>query len=194
MTGASDADLVARLRGGDDAAAAELLRRHRAWLLARARRLCAGDEGAAEDLVQDFFVRLLRTETPFAGVGGAAFRTWAYSTLRRLRLTSLRDGAKAREAEVLVGDFAEWERALGLAAPAGAQPEAALLARAAVVDRLAGLGPLERECARRCYVVGESIEDVQRALGLSRRQVCWRLARVRAFFGGKPGRGRRRGS
>lgn len=69
---ASDADLIAAWRAGDEAAAAELVRRH-----ARAVARFLGAAGAGddvEDLVQETFFRAFRKIDGYRG--GASFRTW----------------------------------------------------------------------------------------------------------------------
>jgi RNA polymerase sigma factor (sigma-70 family) len=58
---ASDDDLVAAVRGGDDDAFRQLVDRHRDWLTARCRRHLGGDRHAAEDLAQECLVALQRT-------------------------------------------------------------------------------------------------------------------------------------
>ena len=68
----SDADLIAAWRGGDEGAAAELVRRH-----ARAVARFLGAAGAGEDvedLVQETFFRAFRKVEGYRG--GASFRTW----------------------------------------------------------------------------------------------------------------------
>ena len=68
----SDAELIAAWRRGEEAAAAELVRRH-----ARAVARFLGAAGAGEDvddLVQETFYRAFRRIESFRG--GASFRTW----------------------------------------------------------------------------------------------------------------------
>ncbi|MBI4499673.1 MAG: sigma-70 family RNA polymerase sigma factor [Gemmatimonadetes bacterium] len=68
----SDADLIAAWRGGNEGAAAELVRRH-----ARALARFLGAAGAGEDvedLVQETFFRAFRKIDGYRG--GASFRTW----------------------------------------------------------------------------------------------------------------------
>ncbi|MCI1747243.1 MAG: hypothetical protein LKI24_03490 [Acidipropionibacterium sp.] len=52
---ASDAELLARISAGDEAALRELIQRHSGWLLLRLRRR-AGDEDLAATALQDAFV------------------------------------------------------------------------------------------------------------------------------------------
>jgi RNA polymerase sigma-70 factor, ECF subfamily len=55
----TDADLVERLRRGDERAFAELVRRHHASLV-RVARMYVADDAAAEDVAQDTWVAMLR--------------------------------------------------------------------------------------------------------------------------------------
>ena len=72
MTLPSDAELIEAWRGGDEMAAAELVRRHAP---AVARYLsAAGALDDVEDLVQETFFRAFRKVAGFRG--GASFRTW----------------------------------------------------------------------------------------------------------------------
>jgi RNA polymerase sigma-70 factor (ECF subfamily) len=68
----SDADLIAAWRRGDEAAAAELVRRH-AHAVARFLS-AAGAADEVDDLVQETFYRAFRKIDSFRG--GASFRTW----------------------------------------------------------------------------------------------------------------------
>jgi RNA polymerase sigma-70 factor (ECF subfamily) len=74
-TAEGEADLVARVRAGDEAACTDLVRRHAPALLARARRLLGCDaEGA--DAVQDALLAAFRAIGSFAGQ--ARLGTWLH--------------------------------------------------------------------------------------------------------------------
>lgn len=68
----SDQDLIERWRRGDQAAAAELVRRHGRAVAQFLSAAGAGEE--LEDLVQEAFFRAFRKIDTFHG--GASFRTW----------------------------------------------------------------------------------------------------------------------
>jgi RNA polymerase sigma-70 factor (ECF subfamily) len=87
-----DAELIAQWRRGDEAAAAELVRRHAtavAGFLA-----AAGAAEDVEDLVQEAFFRAFRSLDGFRG--GASFRTWVM-TIGSNALKDLRRRARRRE-------------------------------------------------------------------------------------------------
>ena len=69
----SDAALIAAWQGGDERAAAELVRRH-ARALARFLAGAGAPEADLDDLVQDTFVRAFRSIARFRG--DCQFRTW----------------------------------------------------------------------------------------------------------------------
>jgi RNA polymerase sigma-70 factor (ECF subfamily) len=94
----SDAELIAAWRRGDEAAAAELVRRH---ARAVARFLSAGGAGDdVEDLVQETFYRAFRKIDSFRGT--ASFRTWVM-TIGSNALKDLRRRYRRRPVVALEG-------------------------------------------------------------------------------------------
>lgn len=79
----AEARLVARAAGGDRTAFAALVQAHQGYLRKLLGRVCRGDQGRADDLAQEAFVRAWRALPGFRGE--ARFRTWltrlAYSAL-----------------------------------------------------------------------------------------------------------------
>jgi len=73
---ATDLELIDRWRKGDEAAAADLVRRH-AGTLARFLGGAGADPDDIEDLVQETFFKAFRRVDTFRG--GATFRTWVLS-------------------------------------------------------------------------------------------------------------------
>lgn len=73
--GVADADLVARHRYGDEAAFAEVYRRHSGMVYNLALRL-AGDPDEAADLAQEIFLRVYRHLGKFRG--RSSLKTWVY--------------------------------------------------------------------------------------------------------------------
>ena len=80
----SDADLVARLRAGDERAFADLVDRYSPSMLAVARTHVASRE-IAEDVVQDTWVALLKGIDGFEG--RSSLRTWLFRVLANIAKT-----------------------------------------------------------------------------------------------------------
>src|SRR5512137_2781621 len=71
----SDGEIIARVRGGDTAAFADLVQRHQDRVYGMALR-AAGKPEDAEDLAQEIFLSVFRGLEGFKG--GAQFTTWLY--------------------------------------------------------------------------------------------------------------------
>jgi RNA polymerase sigma-70 factor (ECF subfamily) len=69
MTGATDKDLMIRVRAGDMAAFESLYARYRRPLMGFFLRLTGGDGGFSEDLVQETFVRLWKGRKRYRPTG-----------------------------------------------------------------------------------------------------------------------------
>lgn len=96
----SDADLVARMRGGDDGAYEELFRRH-AEAVRRYARTCCRDGHTADDLTAEVFARTLQAVRGGAGPDQSV-RAYLLTTVRRVAAA----WAKTARREHLVEDFA----------------------------------------------------------------------------------------
>ncbi|HEU5042036.1 MAG TPA: sigma-70 family RNA polymerase sigma factor [Gemmatimonadales bacterium] len=150
----TDHALVAAYTGGDERAAAELVRRH-ADPLARFLYSAGAAVEEVEDLVQEALFRAFR------GLGGwrrdASFRSWLFTIGGNL----LKDEARRRRGKVVVpiGDQDLPDRS----DPAGelAADEAA----ARVREGLAGLPRLQREVFLLRAQEGAAYEDIAAALG-----------------------------
>jgi RNA polymerase sigma-70 factor, ECF subfamily len=103
----SDAALIAAWRGGDEQAAAELVRRH-ARALARFLGGAGAPEGDVDDLVQETFIRAFRAVAKFRG--HCRFRTWlltiggnvlkdAYRRSRRAQVVPLAEELRASDGD-----------------------------------------------------------------------------------------------
>ena len=120
----SDEELVERARAGDDAALSELLERHHAAAYRVAFSMLQEDD-AAQDVVQDAFIKAFRALAGFRGE--ASFRTWilmiagneARGALRRRgrrRETALEDAGPVRsqqkppDMEAVDAQEAAWAR------------------------------------------------------------------------------------
>ncbi|MFD8193457.1 sigma-70 family RNA polymerase sigma factor [Streptomyces wuyuanensis] len=96
----SDADLILRMRGGDDGAYEELFRRH-ADAVRRYARTCCRDAHTADDLTAEVFARTLQAVRGGAGPE-QALRAYLLTTVRRVAAAWTRSARR----EQLVEDFA----------------------------------------------------------------------------------------
>jgi len=153
---APDAALIAAWRGGDEQAAAELVRRH-ARALARFLAAAGAPESDLDDLVQETFIRAFRGVERFRGQ--SQFRTWLLTIGGNVVKDAARRWRRVRMVP-LVED---------LRAPDGDPHERAVAAE--VEDRLAqGLRQLPR-MQREVFLLraqqGLEYEDIAQALGTS---------------------------
>lgn len=96
----SDADLITRMRGGDDSAYEELYRRH-AEAVRRYARTCCRDAHTADDLASEVFARMLQAVRGGSGPEHAV-RAYLLTTVRRVAA----GWTKSAKREQLVEDFA----------------------------------------------------------------------------------------
>ncbi|MFJ4920790.1 sigma-70 family RNA polymerase sigma factor [Streptomyces sp. NPDC088725] len=96
----SDADLIQRMRGGDDSAYEELFRRH-SDAVRRYARTCCRDAHTADDLTAEVFARVLQAVRGGAGPEQAV-RAYLLTTVRRVAAS----WTKSAKREQLVDDFA----------------------------------------------------------------------------------------
>lgn len=89
----TDEVLVARYQGGDRAALTTLVRRHQLALYNFALRHVR-ERTAAEDIVQEAFVRVAQSAHDFKA--DARFTTWVYTIVRNLCIDQLRKAAHRR--------------------------------------------------------------------------------------------------
>ena len=157
-------DIVARCRGGDADALAEIYRRHGGVLLALARRL-TGSAADAEDVLHDVFLALPEALWRYEGRG--SLEGWLRRVTARVALTRLRSRRRKREVSL---EFA---------------PEPS---RRADADTLGARGVLERavaalpESLRTVFVMreieGMSHAEVASLLGISQNAAEVRLCRA----------------
>jgi len=96
----SDADLIGRMRSGDDSAYEELYRRH-ADAVRRYARTCCRDAHTADDLTAEVFARMLQAVRGGSGPEHAV-RAYLLTTVRRVAA----NWTKSAKREQLVDDFA----------------------------------------------------------------------------------------
>lgn len=88
-----DAELMLRVRAGDETSFALLLERHRTPLVHFLYRM-VGNQAISEELAQEVFLRVYRSRTSYEPT--AKFTTWLYRIATHLALNSLRDGKKEK--------------------------------------------------------------------------------------------------
>jgi RNA polymerase sigma-70 factor (ECF subfamily) len=91
----AEAQLLARIRAGDQEASATLLRKHGGRMLAVARRLLRCEEDSA-DAVQDAFLAAFRSLDKFEG--NSSLGTWLHRIVVNTCLTKLRAQSRSRAA------------------------------------------------------------------------------------------------
>lgn len=157
-----DVALIERAAGGDDVAFELLVRRHTdaAWRLARS---LLRDDFAAEEAVQDTFVKAHRALGSFRG--DAQVRTWLLSICHRTCIDRLR----LKKAEIVSLDEARTRRRRD------DQHELRLTIEAEV----ARLGDVEREAFTLVDILGYSREEAASVVGVPPSTMRSRVARAR---------------
>jgi len=179
--GAPDAELLARLRAGEDEAFEELVRQNAARLLVVARRYLSSEEDA-QDAVQDAFLSAFRSIGQFQG--DARLSTWLHRITVNAALMKLRSRRRKPEEpidELLPGFLEDGHMTQ---APAAWRPLTdELLARAETRGRvLASIESLPdsfRHVLMLRDIEGLDTEETARILGISTNAVKTRLHRAR---------------
>lgn len=155
--------LARRARGGDDVAFEALVRRHTPTVWRFARTM-APDDHAAEEIVQDTFMKAYRGLGSYRG--DSAITTWLYAICRRTAL----DRGRRRSADVVPLDAAWSVPARGVAADERVVLEAAI----------AGLPDDEREAFVLSAVLGYSQEEAAALIGIPASTLRSRTSRARS--------------
>lgn len=167
--GAAD-ELVNRLRAGDAAALGQAYDAHNVAVRAFARRLL-GDADAAEDLVQETFVTLVKASRRFDG--RSSLRTFILGIAVRHAQHHIRAATRRRRA---------WQRSAEAAAPGLAAPDAqaadAELARA-LTRALDALPVDQRVAFVLCEVEERTAPEVAEITGVPEATVRTRLFHAR---------------
>ncbi|SHL86134.1 RNA polymerase sigma factor [Phytopseudomonas punonensis] len=93
----SDADLLRRYRGGDAVAFTRLYERHRLGLFRFLLGLC-GDHAVAEEVFQDTWMSLIRSES-LQREAAVLFKTWLYQIARNRLIDHWRKHGKRQQRE-----------------------------------------------------------------------------------------------
>jgi len=164
--GEDERDLVDRAKEGDEEAFETLLRAHADAIYAHSLRFF-GDPVAAEEAVQEVFVKVFRSLPTFDG--GAAFSTWLFRVTRNTCLDMFRAG-KRRPIPVdpvdlatrTTPDHADW-----------------VIDAAAVEHAMRALQPEDREALSAVTVFGLSYGEAAAALDVPVGTVKSRVFRAR---------------
>jgi RNA polymerase sigma-70 factor (ECF subfamily) len=96
-----DAELMLRVKAGDDASFGVLLEKHRSSVVHFLYRMVQ-NHAVAEELAQEVFLRVYRSRSTYEPA--AKFTTWLFRIATHLALNSLRDGKNERLQERLDDD------------------------------------------------------------------------------------------
>ena len=169
MNGAEIADsLPAAFTATDTDRLAALFDTHYDRLYGLARRLTRSRD-AAQDLVQETFLRAARASASIPATERDQ-EAWLVRILVNIR----RDEWRRRSIR------ARHDARTGAGAPGGVDPEARLVARAAIWRALECLPPRRRAVVVMHELEGESVQTVARLLGIAAVTVRWHLSRGRA--------------
>lgn len=167
MKGLSDEHLMSRAAQGDLDAFAELFDRHQPALLPFLYHL-SGDAAAAEDLLQETFLRLWGHRDRYDP--RRPFRNWLYAVARNAALNDLRRrrGQAARFSELSEADRQRVEGTIDPHAPADpSQGMQDAVLQAALRKALQALPPDQRAAVHLREFEGRSYQDIAEVLGCS---------------------------
>lgn len=187
----SDGQCLSAYRRGDAAAFERLVDRHQGVLLRHASALI-GDRGAAEDAVQEVFLKLAQSPPEISAGADESERAqllgWLHKVLRNACLDRLRAESRRRERE---HEMAREERIDGAASSVEAADT-----RAAVQRGLTRLNPDQREVLVLRLLEGRSYREIAEATGRKVGTVGWLVstglralaAELEPLLGGEPAR------
>jgi RNA polymerase sigma-70 factor (ECF subfamily) len=167
----ADAELVARARGGDHQAYAQLVRRHQRTALRVAYAIC-GSTTEAEDVAQEAFVKAYRALGTYRG--DSAWRPWLLRVVANEAKNRVRADVRRRRTTL---------RHAGLAADAPADPgdlAVGRLTNEAVIRALANLPEVHREVLACRFVAGLSEAETAQVLEIAGGTVKSRQSRALA--------------
>lgn len=175
---ADDGALVAAITRRDEAAMAEVMRRHRGPVLAFARRL-VGDGSRAEEIAQEVFLRLWERSSRFDSQRGS-LRAFLLAITHGRALDVMRSDAARQSRE---------QRDARRTAPVDHGVEAEVVAQTvagALRDALAQLPDAERQAVELAYFGGHSYRTVAQMLnepeGTIKGRIRSGLAKLRGIL------------
>ncbi len=171
-----DRPLVTEAAAGSREAFDELVRRHQARIFNLARAL-AGEDGEAEDLAQDAFIRAWRAIGRFRGE--STFRTWLY----RVALNVIHSHLARRSRRRIVWGWWDATHTPEPRSPKserGADLEADVARRDAIDRALATLPPALRSAVTLRDIEGLEYKEIADLLGVPIGTVMSRIFRARS--------------
>jgi RNA polymerase sigma-70 factor, ECF subfamily len=184
----NDADLIERLKAGDEEALEALFNRYSAKLYSVAQRIL-GEVADAEEVIQDVFWTAFRKAKNFRG--NAQFSTWLYRLTVNAALAKIRRSKKDREVEYeeylpkfqkdghhQIRPVVDWSDTLD---EKYAEQELQQLLK----DTLDQLKPVDKSVVVLSDLEGMSDKEIAGMLGLTVPAVKTRLHRARLFLRGK---------
>src|SRR5882724_7062145 len=100
----TDAELMLRVKAGDEASFDILLEKYRTPVVKFVQRMVQ-NSAVAEELAQDVFLRVYRARAGYEP--SARFTTWLFRIATHIALNALRDGRKERGMQSLDAGFSE---------------------------------------------------------------------------------------
>ena len=141
----SDAEVMLRVKAGDDAAFEYLVQKYRRPMVSYMYRMCH-NAAAAEDLAQEVFLRVYRSRQNYEP--SAKFTTWLYRIATNLAVNHARDSRHERPENTVSVDEPDQETGLTLDLPdTSLSAEQAILRRermAAIRQRVQALPERQR--------------------------------------------------
>ncbi len=170
MTPDPDAELMLRVRAGDQQSFAKLFDRYARSVVNFAYRY-VGDRARAEELAQDIFLKVFDNASTYEPK--AKFKTWLFRIAANHCLNELRRGVY-RAGHASIDERDDEERPVTLRSPEGAGPDAALAGRdleRALNEALLALPERERAAFSMCRFEGMAYKDIAEALGTTEAAV-----------------------
>jgi RNA polymerase sigma factor (sigma-70 family) len=183
----ADADLVRRIRAGDRSAVDDLYDRFRRPAFALARRIL-GDDGLAEDVLQDVFLSVWRDPGAYDRRRGS-FASWLLAVVHHKSVDTVRREESQRRRQN------QAEEELGLEAPTATRDVEEEAWRRVVAEQvrsaLGGLTDPQREALTLAYYGGYTQREVAALtgapLGTVKTRMLAGLRRLREELGGPGG-------